>query len=55
MLSMYAVLLHNFEPVISDTEAKIECSTDADQLTSQNPADLDLHCFQRGMYPQSAG
>ena len=27
---------------------------DPDQLASEKPADLDLHCFQTKVYPQSA-
>ena len=30
-------------------------SADPDQLASEKPADLDLHCFQSRAYPGSAG
>ena len=30
--------------------SRVENSVDHDQLASQKPADLDLHCFQNGIY-----
>ena len=40
----------NFTPRISVT-SRVENSVDPDQLASQKPADLDLHCFQSRIYP----
>ena len=34
--------------------SKGENSVDPDQLASQKPADLDLHCFQNWIYPTLA-
>ena len=28
---------------------------DPDQLASEKPVDLDLHCFQNGIYPVQQG
>ena len=33
----------------------MENSVDPDQLASEKPADLDLHCFQKKRYPGSSG
>ena len=40
-------LLHAFT-------SRVEKSVDPDQLASEKPADLDLHCFQNRIYPGSA-
>ena len=32
----------------------VENSVDPDQLASEKPADLDLHCFQNRKYPDLA-
>ena len=34
--------------------SRVENSVDPDQLASQKPADLYLHCFQNRIYPGSA-
>ena len=33
---------------------RLENSVDPDQLVSKKPADLDLHCFENRIYPNSA-
>ena len=34
--------------------SRVDNSVDPDQLASQEPADLDLHCFQNRIYPALA-
>ena len=35
-------------------KSRMENSVDPDQLASEKPADLDLHCFQDRKYPDVA-
>ena len=35
--------------------SRMENNVDPDQLASEKPADLDLQCFQNGLYPGEAG
>ena len=55
---MYTTLLFNFSPITNNNlrdllvithqhvTSKVENSVDPDQLASQKPADLNLHCFK---------
>ena len=47
VVSVLLVILLNLAVFTS----RVENSVDSDQLASEKPVDLDLHCFQNRIYP----